>query len=243
MMQKYAVACVVAVAIFSSPIAAEERADKWMSQIKHCVHARLDAFSAELGNSSCPYECAHCFTEPLDCISSCANQQAACACAQEIPQALGSLQECCTEVWDIFADMCHSALESLEHAMVSTITHICDTDQAELDQALAAGPALAQANEQSSGEYVGSHRMGSACMSMLEDLESEHAAQVDADEMPNLLEAAEQIAQRASDMLGRESPALKAKVHKAMAVAWSEDGPGMDSRDVCEVILRHHDGL
>mmetsp|Transcript_98903 Transcript_98903/g.304827 ORF Transcript_98903/g.304827 Transcript_98903/m.304827 type:complete len:86 (-) Transcript_98903:92-349(-) len=85
--------------------------------------------------------------------------------------------------------------------------------------------------------------MGSACLNLMEEIESEHAAGSAVDEVPDLLAVSGKIAARAASMLGREMPSLKAKVHKAIAVAWSEDGPGMDSRDVCEVVLRHHDSL
>eukprot|EP00413_Alexandrium_margalefii_P012605 CAMPEP_0204527802 /NCGR_PEP_ID=MMETSP0661-20131031/9178_1 /ASSEMBLY_ACC=CAM_ASM_000606 /TAXON_ID=109239 /ORGANISM="Alexandrium margalefi, Strain AMGDE01CS-322" /LENGTH=282 /DNA_ID=CAMNT_0051533733 /DNA_START=51 /DNA_END=899 /DNA_ORIENTATION=+ len=105
-------------------------------------------------------------------------------------------------------------------------------------------PAVAALEEETSTrEYVSSHSMGGACLNMMDALESEHAVQGSGEEVPDLLTAAQQIAERASDMLGREMPALRAQVHRAMAVAWSEAGPGMDGHDVCEMILRHHDGL
>mmetsp|Transcript_77619 Transcript_77619/g.240485 ORF Transcript_77619/g.240485 Transcript_77619/m.240485 type:complete len:283 (-) Transcript_77619:179-1027(-) len=105
-------------------------------------------------------------------------------------------------------------------------------------------PAAAALEEETSNhEYVSSHSMGGACLGMMDTLESEHAVQGSGDEVPDLLAAAQQIAKRASGMLGREMPALRAQVHRAMAVAWSEAGPGMDGHDVCEMILRHHDGL
>jgi len=106
-----------------------------------------------------------------------------------------------------------------------------------------ASPTSAFLAQEGTAEYVDGHAMGSACLSMLEDVEREHAVVGEDGDVPDLYQAAAQIAERASGLLGRQLPALTPAVHKALALAWSEDGPGMDSRDVCEMILKHHDSL
>jgi len=95
--------------------------------------------------------------------------------------------------------------------------------------------------------YVSDHRMGAACVGLLEGMEREQASlaeqQGEMGEVPDLHAAASQIASRASGMLGAELPALQGQVHKAMTVAWTEDGPGLDADGICEVILKHHDSM
>lgn len=289
-MQQSSVLCALALALLSGPVLAEESGDKWIisSDVKHCVTSRMDEFLSNFsggGVSACPYECANCLTDPLQCLVQCANKEAACACSQAIPQALDSLAACCEYIWDIFEGACRSAVRSLGETVVNQISNICSANQEELQaemreapgsllvktrttleegvvalisgmQAgavqhpgvdslleLQSGPAASLAQEQGSDEYVGGHRMGAACVSLLDGIESEHAAGADEAQVPDLRAAAEKISQRTSALLGRDLPELKTVVHRALAVAWSEDGPGMDSREVCEVILRHHDSL
>uniref|UniRef100_A0A7S4RM56 Uncharacterized protein n=1 Tax=Alexandrium monilatum TaxID=311494 RepID=A0A7S4RM56_9DINO len=287
-MAKSAVVRAVALALLGSPVAAAKSAERWpmSGDVRECVTTRLDRFMDTFSSSlNCPHECADCFNDPMECLSSCANKEAACACSLAVPQVVGSLGDCCSELWDIFEGACRSAIEALGETVVNTISEICSSSDEDLaaefkktpgsllvktwtavEQGAAgvisglqaagkthpgahalfelrAKPALALAEERSDEEYVRGHRMGGACLSLMEDIESEHAAGSAASEVPDLLAVSGKIAERAASMLGREMPSLKAEVHKAMTVAWSEEGPGMDSRDVCEVVLRHHDGL
>merc|ERR1739848_575300 len=93
---------------------------------------------------------------------------------------------------------------------------------------------------QAATTYVGQHEMGTACLKMMEGIESEYAKHDE--EMPDLHAAAAKISERACGFMGRKLPGLKDKVHRAMTVAWSEQGPGMDVDEVCEVVLKYHEG-
>mmetsp|Transcript_19393 Transcript_19393/g.44113 ORF Transcript_19393/g.44113 Transcript_19393/m.44113 type:complete len:291 (-) Transcript_19393:67-939(-) len=283
--------CVLALSLLHAVALAEESGDRWIisSDVKHCVTSRLDQFLSNFssgGPGACPYECANCLTDPLQCLVECTNREAACACSQALPEALDGLASCCEYIWDIFEGACRSAIRGLGETVVDQISHICSADAGELQAALEKEPgsllvktratieegvtalisgmqagaqhfpgtnSLMQSTptprspslvQSSSAEYVRDHGMGGACIGMIEDVEREHADGADeSDSVPDLLVAASQISERASELLGKELPALAPVVHKALAVAWSEDGPGMDSNDVCEVILRHHDSL
>jgi len=277
-----------AVLLFTAALLSPTGAEQWqMSEIKECVKTSLDGFLANFkGSAACPETCGECLADPMACLTDCANNEAACGCAQAIPAAVDTVSECCSHVWGIFEGACRRGMDGLGRTVTKTIANICEAEE-ELSAAMAgqgptvllaktkdavqegalavlAGFEAAAANhpgagallelmpqkagakeeeqQQTAAAFVESHSMGSACLGMLEAIESEHAATAESD-MPDLRAAAVQIAESAAGFLGKDLPSLIDKVHKAMAVTWSEEGPGMDAEGICEVILRHHDSL
>jgi len=95
-------------------------------------------------------------------------------------------------------------------------------------------------------DYVSRHAKGQQCTQMVDAMEAEQHALSESDpdkdmDVPDLRAAVQHLASNSERILGKAAPGLKNKLHTAMVVAWSDEGPGLDADGACEVILKHLD--
>uniref|UniRef100_A0A7S1WG93 Uncharacterized protein n=1 Tax=Alexandrium catenella TaxID=2925 RepID=A0A7S1WG93_ALECA len=232
---------------------------KSVEEITNCIHDRVDEHTAPFkGNVSCPAVCAHCHEAPpaSTCPALCKKAKIFCGCAGLMFEALEASKTCCVGLSGLLLLACSAGTEELrematqiygQHCLAGAVKMTGQVNFPNLADLAGKASFLQQGAMSSSSAVVIAHRMGADCVSMLEGLEQEHAAlaeqQGDLEQVPDLHAAAVQIADRASGLLGAEMPKLKGAVHRAMTQAYSEEGPGMDSHDVCQLILDHHDAL
>lgn len=231
--------------------------------VQACINQRIAASAGAFpGSATCPAVCAHCHEAPpaSTCPQHCKDAKVFCACSGVMFEALGAAKTCCTGLSGLLLLGCSAGVGELDAFAQREYAHRCVGKEPQgkvswnilsgLSTKAAASAALqtdVAVDRSAAGSYVGFHRMGAACVSLLEGIEREQASVAEQrgelGEFPDLRAAAAQIADRASGMLGAELPALKGKVHTAMTVAWSEEGPGLTADGICEVILKHHDSL
>jgi len=226
-----------------------------------CLTSPMDCLSACSDSRSTACGCARILPDAAHAIRACCDEMQFSFMASTCEMALSGMAVTVVTALD---HMCEDPEGAARDAAPPGASLIARTKQSIVDGSLAVLAGLEAGARQHPGAgallelvaekkaagaaYVSSHSQGAACLGMLEALEGEEStlAQQDpaaASEVPDLHKVAEQIASRSAGLLGREMPALKDKVHKAMTVAWSERGPGMDAEAVCRLVLQHHDAL